>query len=138
LSGLVDSAGLSDVRLPGEVDDPAPLLAAAAISALLTDNEGMPNAVLKSWSTGTPVIASRAPGVSSLVRDEVDGLLVDNTAQAWAAGLLRLLREPQLRARLAQARRECLEREFSIEPCAMAWAKLYHRVVEQKQQAGSR
>jgi glycosyltransferase involved in cell wall biosynthesis len=134
---LVATQGLDDIELPGEVSDPVPLLAAAQISALPTDNEGMPNAVLESWNTGTPVIASKVPGVLELVHDGVDGLLVENTPQAWAAGLELLLGDAELRASLARAGRERFQRDFSIQHCARAWADLYHRAVASKVRTGA-
>ncbi len=128
-AGLGLSAGIESL---GGVPDPNPWLAGALISALPTDHEGMPNAVLESWNTITCVIASRVPGVQELVRDGVDGLLVDNTPEAWAAGLTRLLDDAPLRQRLAAAGRARFEAEFSLQHTAQAWAELYRKVTERK------
>ncbi|MCC7477724.1 glycosyltransferase family 4 protein [bacterium] len=126
---LASGLGLgAEIECLGGVPDPNPYLASALISALPTDHEGMPNAVLESWNTGTAVIASRVPGVQELVRDGIDGLLVDNTPQAWAGGIRRLLEDSALRQQLATEGRRRFEAEFSLQHTAKAWAELYRKV----------
>jgi len=122
---LIAARNLTGVLGIGEVDDPLPLLAAADVLALPSDSEGMPNAILEAWSCGTVVLASNVPGIRELMRDGVDGLLVENTPLAWCAGLERLLAERTLREQLAAAGRERLAREFSLSAVAQEWARLY-------------
>jgi len=124
----VEQRGLTGVACLGEVPEVSPYLAAAEILALPTDHEGMPNTILEAWNTRTAVIASRVSGVQELVRDGVDGLLVDNTPAAWAAGLERLMASEELRRSLAEAGRERLEREFSLDGTVEAWARIYRKV----------
>ncbi len=113
------------VRGLGEVDDPMPVVAGARVLALPTEHEGMPNVLLEAWNAGTVVVASRAPGVTELVRDGVDGVLVENTPVAWARALRRVLADDALRSRLAAAGKERLEREFSLDATARRWARIY-------------
>ncbi|HMO10145.1 MAG TPA: glycosyltransferase family 4 protein [Actinotalea sp.] len=61
-------------------------------------------AALEARSAGLVVVAHRGTGVAEFVTDGVDGLLVDDDA-GMARALVRLVRDPELRARLqAQAR----------------------------------
>lgn len=125
----VDKRSLTAIACIGEVPEVTPYLAAAEILALPTDHEGMPNTILEAWNTRTAVIASRVSGVKELVRDGIDGLLVDNTPQAWATGLKQLIEDPDLRQRLADAGRLRLEQEFSLDATVAGWAQLYRRVI---------
>src|SRR3954447_825347 len=65
------------------------------------DAEGLPNVVLEAMAEGVPVIASRHAGIPEAVEHEISGLLVPpGDPDALAAGLRRLVREPELRQRL--------------------------------------
>ena len=110
----------------GEISEPMVELAAAEIAALPTDHEGMPNAVLEGWNAGCAVIASRVAGCRELVRDGVDGILVDNDVDSWVAGL-RILADPDRRRGLAEVGRERVLGEFSLARTAERWVELYRR-----------
>jgi glycosyltransferase involved in cell wall biosynthesis len=69
--------------------------------------EGFPNVVLEAMAHGCPVIATRVTGVTTLVRDGVNGLVVPpGDVKALADALVRIEREPGLAARLAAGARE--------------------------------
>jgi glycosyltransferase involved in cell wall biosynthesis len=60
-----------------------------------------PLSVLEAFAAGVPVVGSRLGGISELVRDEVDGLLVTpRDVRAWAAALRRLVSDPVLLEKL--------------------------------------
>lgn len=60
-----------------------------------------PLVVLEAFAAGIPVIGSDLGGIRELVRQEIDGILVEpGSVTAWAAALRRLTREPGLLARL--------------------------------------
>jgi glycosyltransferase involved in cell wall biosynthesis len=60
-----------------------------------------PMVVLEAFAAGTPVIGSRHSGMAEIVRDGVDGLLIDrNVRTGWADALHRLAQNPNLRAEL--------------------------------------
>jgi glycosyltransferase involved in cell wall biosynthesis len=60
-----------------------------------------PLVVLEAFAAGIPVIGSDLGGIRELVRQEIDGILVEpGSVTAWAAALRRLTREPDLLTRL--------------------------------------
>jgi phosphatidylinositol alpha-mannosyltransferase len=74
-------------------------------SAVGQESFGM--AVVEAMAAGIPVVASDIPGYREVVTDGVDGLLVPpRDPEALAAGLVRVLREPELAKRLGEAGRE--------------------------------
>jgi len=84
----------------------AACLAAADVVALPSLQEGLGVAALEAMAAGRPVVASRVGGLTEAVVHEETGLLVppgDPTALATA--LVRLARDPGLRARLGAAGR---------------------------------
>ena len=110
---LLATAGLgSRLRLLGYREDVAALLAAADLFVLPSHFEGLPMSVIEAMLTGLPVVASDLPGTREQVVPEVTGLLVPPRQTApLAAALLRLVRDPDLRARMGAAGRiRALER----------------------------
>jgi glycosyltransferase involved in cell wall biosynthesis len=70
------------------------------INASCLDN--MPVSILEAFACGTPVVSTAAESIAYLVEDGSTGLLSKvGDAQALAANVLRLLREPDLAAKLA-------------------------------------
>jgi glycosyltransferase involved in cell wall biosynthesis len=93
-------------------------LAAASLFVLPSYVEGMPMALLEAMSWGLPVIATAVGGVPEVLTHEVNGLLLaPGDIDALAAAIERLMREPQLRARLGRAARETVAARFSLD-CA--------------------
>jgi glycosyltransferase involved in cell wall biosynthesis len=58
---LADELAPGRIRLPGNVDDIASLLASAQIFVLASDHEGLPVSILEAMRAGLPVIASDCP-----------------------------------------------------------------------------
>jgi glycosyltransferase involved in cell wall biosynthesis len=116
LAALADRLGVADaVYFPGVVEDVAPRLALAEVFVLPSRYEGMPFALLEAMAAGLPVVASAVPGNTNVVRDGLDGLLVPpEDPAALAAAITRLLREPDLAARLGPAARGRAATEFGV------------------------
>lgn len=75
---------------------------------------GMANSVLEALALGRAVLASDIAGNRSIVEDGVTGLLF-NTPEAMVTKADRLLRDPDLRARLGEAGRERVNARFSLD-----------------------
>jgi glycosyltransferase involved in cell wall biosynthesis len=71
-------------------------------------------AVLEAMAAGLPVVASRGGALPEIVVDGETGLLVERgNVHALAAAMVRLLENPELRARMGAAGRERVERFFT-------------------------
>jgi glycosyltransferase involved in cell wall biosynthesis len=80
--------------------------------------------VVEAMLRGVPVIASPAGGLAEIVRDGVDGLLVEPTdVRALAGAVRRLARDPVRRAEMGAAgRARVLERFDERRTAAETWA----------------
>jgi glycosyltransferase involved in cell wall biosynthesis len=90
----------------------------------LTDTQGV--AVLEAMALGVPAVAVRSGAVEDVIRDRVDGLIVDPTAEALAEGLGKVLADGALRARLAGQTIPRAE-EFSAGRMAEKLVRVYER-----------
>lgn len=104
--------GIGDrVLFAGEQRDVVPWLHGSDISLNLTTGAGILLAAVESMAAGVPVIAWDSPQFRQFIEHERSGLLVaENDAAALAAALERLLRDPELRARLAAAGQDAARR----------------------------
>lgn len=92
------------VRLLGFRDNPFRYMAAADLFVLSSVFEGFGNVVAEAMGCGTAVVSTDCPyGPSEIITDGVNGLLVPTRdPPALAAAILRVLRDPALKKRLAQ------------------------------------
>ncbi|MBA3362818.1 MAG: glycosyltransferase family 4 protein, partial [Actinobacteria bacterium] len=87
-------------------------------------------ALVEAMAAGLPVVATDIPGYREVVSDGVEGLLVPpRDPEALAAGLVRVLREPKLAARLGEAGRTHA-RTFDWPIVVDRLEELYGRAVE--------
>ena len=100
----------------GRRDDVPRILSCCDIGVLPSRAEGLPNAVLEYLAAGLPTIASGVGGNVEIIQDEKTGLLVppDDSA-AWAAAIVRLLRDPGFTTELGRNGRAYVAAEFSFE-----------------------
>lgn len=79
----------------------------ASLLVLPSRSEGLPRIVIEAFCRGRPVVATRAGGTPDIVRDEVNGLLVEpENPEALASALRRALSDRALLERLAAGARE--------------------------------
>ena len=118
------------VHLVGYRRDTPDLYQAMDAFVLSSIREGLPNVVLEAMAMETPVVATRVAGVPRLVEDGQEGLVVtpgDDSQLVEALG--RMLRQPELRARLGLAAREKIERDYSFERRMEKMRRVYHEVL---------
>jgi len=89
-----------------------------AIDALLLPsvNEGTPVSVIEALAARRPAVATRVGGIPDVVRDGVDGFLVDaGDADALAARLAELAADPELRERMGAAGYANVTQRYAVE-----------------------
>jgi glycosyltransferase involved in cell wall biosynthesis len=102
------------VTFVGWQSDICPVIAACDVVVLTSRTEGMPCALMQAMALQKPVIATRVGGIPELVRDGVDGVLVDvDDIEGTTAAIARLA-EPQLRARMGAAGQARIAKDFSL------------------------
>jgi glycosyltransferase involved in cell wall biosynthesis len=113
------------VRLVGFRRDAAEILAAADVAVLSSRDEGLGTTLLDAMAAGIPVVATAAGGVTEVVRDGVEGLLVPvGDGAALGAALVRVLRDADLSASLGAAGRVRV-RQFSIDRTVEGTLEVY-------------
>lgn len=118
------------VCLPGFRADALGLQKSFDVFAMSSITEGLGSAMLDAMACETAVVATRAGGIPEAIVDDRDGVLVPpHDATALARAVVRLLRDPALRARLAQAGRQRITDEFSVEKMVKRTVAAYEKAL---------
>ncbi|NNK62680.1 MAG: glycosyltransferase, partial [Gemmatimonadetes bacterium] len=131
LRARAERLGLADrVHLVGETRNPWAYMAQATVLALPSRTEAFPNVIGEALALGVPVVATTcAPGIREYLGGGRCGVLVppDDPA-ALADALERVLRDPDLRARLAEdGLREV--QHFGLGPGVERYERLLEEVI---------
>jgi glycosyltransferase involved in cell wall biosynthesis len=126
----VDAEGsIQRVHLAGFQTDPSPYLRDADVFVLPSAAEACPMALLQAMACGVPVIASRVGGIPEIVRNGVDGVLVDaGDVDQLAAALMLLAGDADLRQRLGAAGRARVAERFGIQHTVRSLVGVYEEV----------
>jgi glycosyltransferase involved in cell wall biosynthesis len=103
-----------------------------AIDALLLPsvNEGTPVSVIESLAAQRPAVATRVGGTPDVIRDGVDGFLVDpSDGEALAERLAELARDPELRTQMGAAGRERVLQRYAVDRLVDDVDRLYRRLL---------
>lgn len=131
---LVPDAHRGDVDFVGRVNRLRPrYLASADVLCSPCSLASFGMVVLEGMSAGVPVVATRLPGFAGVLRDGIDGLLIDQPDDdaGFAAALDTLLRDPALRERMGTAGRSRALEHF-------AWPVVVDRLEDLYERLGAR
>jgi glycosyltransferase involved in cell wall biosynthesis len=130
LEQLARQLQLRNTRFIGAVphEDIPALYDAADLYLTSPDVDCMPGSLLECFASGLPVVATRAGGIPYILTHDETGLLVPcNDHEALAAAALRLLRDPELVARLtANAYREVAR--YGWPQVRVKWMSIYREL----------
>jgi len=119
------------VAVTGYVPDVRPHLQRATISvSSLVYGVGIQNKVLEAMATGTPVVTTPV-GCSALQTRDAEHLLMASDRRGFAAHVVRLLEDPDLRERLAAAGRAYVERHHAWSEMGRRLEAIYREVLEE-------
>jgi glycosyltransferase involved in cell wall biosynthesis len=115
----------------GPRSDIPSLLALADVFAFPTEyREGVPRALLEAALAGVPIVTTRMPGCSDVVRDGWSGLLVPPRApRILAEGIITLLGERQRARTMARNAAALVRREFSLDITVARYAAAYEELI---------
>ena len=123
-----DELGIGDnIRFAGEVsDDDMPILYSMAdVSVAIPPRDGMPVALLEAMACETPTILSRLPRYEEIVQHEESAYFVEPDPEALAAGIIRLLDDPQLRRRIVEQGRRIVAEQADLDEQAAIVERRY-------------
>jgi glycosyltransferase involved in cell wall biosynthesis len=123
-----------------------PFVARAEISSLYAEHEifvlpslveGMPLVLLEAMASGMPTVTTESSGMTDLVEDSHNGLLViPGDTQSLSAAIIRLCRDPELRLRLSSAAQEKMKR-YTWKETARRTEMVFYRAMGRRAEASA-
>jgi glycosyltransferase involved in cell wall biosynthesis len=107
------------------------VLAAPCVVGQDGNRDGLPTVLLEAMALGTPCVSTDVTGIPEVLRHEETGLIVrQHDPSALATAMERLLRDPELRARLAEKARRLIEAEFDVHANSARLRKVFFAASE--------
>jgi glycosyltransferase involved in cell wall biosynthesis len=94
---------------------------------LMSEQEGLPMAIIEALSVGLPVIATPVGGVPEAVVHEKNGLLVSRTVESLMQAIKRLAGDRKFHDDLSVQARLDFEQRFAISKIVSAYHAVYHQ-----------
>jgi glycosyltransferase involved in cell wall biosynthesis len=127
----VHEAGLADrVHFVGMIDDERAFWRERHVAMLLSDAEGLPNALLEAGYAGRPVIATRTGGIPEVVGEGGGILVALDDPPAVAAAMSRLVHDARSREEMGAAIWRHVSANYSIERMLSAHLEAIEEVYE--------
>jgi glycosyltransferase involved in cell wall biosynthesis len=96
-------------------------------------NEGTPVSAIEALASGTPVVANRVGGVPDVVRDGVDGFLVEHgDVEGAGRKIATLAEDPKLRVKLGDAGRARVLQRYAVSRLVDDVDRLYRALLDAK------
>lgn len=116
----------------GFTKDVAPLYRASDIFCLLSNNEGLPNALLEAMASGLPSIGTHVSGITDLIIDEKNGSLCSPHLNEITETLITYFSNPSLCKLYGQAAHEIISTRFSNSIILKTHEKLFRYAISGK------
>lgn len=107
--------GLEGVEFLGRRSDVDELFRLADLFVLVSDFEGMPNALLEAMSSGLPSVASGVGAIPELLADGAGVIVPPGSAHELAAALKSLLDDPAVRRSMGRRARQKVMDQYGLE-----------------------
>jgi glycosyltransferase involved in cell wall biosynthesis len=139
LERIVAALGIQDsVEFLGQRTDIVDLLQRSWGFVQPSRWEGMPNSLLEAMACGLPCVATRVSGNEDLIRDGVNGLLVEPEQTAeMAQALRRIIESTELAQRLGAEARATVMRDYQLSTIVERCLELYRCLLRGKTSGSS-
>lgn len=134
LRGMCRDRALADrVRFAGFREDLRKILPCLDLVVHPALMEGLGVSLIQAAACGVPIVASRAGGIPEIVRDGLNGFLVDpGDPSALADAVNRILGDDGLRSAMGSGGRGLVRREFGLEHMIEGNLRVYREVLEER------
>jgi len=116
IDAISDAKNCRRIHLAGSVPDARSIMKAFDIVVVPSEKEGLPYVILEAGAARIPVMATPVGGVTDIISDRENGLLLnDFSLETWGVQLTELLLDRKLRVYLGESLYRTVATRFSLE-----------------------
>lgn len=120
---------LNNIEFVGQKENVGDYLAAFDLFIFPSRHEGLGSILLDAMDFGLPIIASNVGGIPEIIKNEVNGILVDlNSLDDYYNALKSLFSDTKMRSRMQQSNTE-KGKSFSVKTMTDQYIKLYNQIL---------
>ena len=121
------------LHFKGLISDIPAFLNSGHIFVHTSDSEGTSNSIMEAMSCGLPVVVTVVGDARYLVRDGIDGYIVQpGNTDFFINKIDYLIRNPQKRIEMGKNARQRIEEHFSVQIMAEKYLSIYHSLIKKK------
>src|SRR5262249_10515215 len=120
------------VLFPGFVNDVSKVYDALDAFAFPSEFEGLGTALQAAMAAGLPSISTSRGALAEVVEREGKALVVAPNGREFAAAILRVMTDPDLRKKLSEAGRREAQERFSAERMVEGTIQVYQDILEKQ------
>ncbi len=120
---------LNNIEFVGQKENVGDYLAAFDLFIFPSRHEGLGSILLDAMDFGLPIIASNVGGIPEIIKNEVNGILVDlNSLDDYYNALKSLFSDTKMRSQMQQSNTE-KGKDFSVKTMTDQYIKLYNQIL---------
>ena len=121
-----------NVKFCGFVDNVGAYLAVTDVFVFPSFQEGFPNSVLEAMCCGLPVVSTKIGGVTDVIRNGENGLLVESgNVNELAHALKRLISDTEYASHLGKNALKTVRESYDLDVIADKYVALYERLMRE-------
>jgi len=127
LIDLCNQMGISDcIRFEGRVATPEKYISHFDVGLIISETEGLSNAILEYMAFGVPVIATNVGGNIELIKNNQNGYLVSvGNIEDMSSKIIKILNSPDLWLKMSLANKKKAMRNFALDKMIIKHERLY-------------
>ncbi len=98
----------------------------ADLFMLASDYEGLPMVILEAMSLKKPIVASNVGGIKEIVRNGLNGYVVNNTAEEFKSKIESILENEELQSTLSKNSYQIFTNELTVDKMVESYLKIYN------------
>ena len=115
----------SNVYFKGNLPNAGAYNEYADLFILPSNYEGLPMVIIEAMSFGNPVVASNVGGISEIVRNDINGFVLENEPSLFAEKIDFILKNPNIRKDFSNNAIRIFQNELTVEKMADAYMEIY-------------
>lgn len=115
----------SNCHFLGNIINAGAYCSLADIFMLPSNYEGLPMVIIEAMSLGKPVVASDVGGVSEIVRNDINGYVLENKAELFAERIRYILNDKERYEQFCRASLDIYRSELTVDKMVDGYLKIY-------------